>query len=148
MADAVAFPKLIFKGRGSSVLGTGSSAQLIMCGPRVCGQEFPFLRHILEDGARGVRWRCSPGWDCQGAEVVYPTNWACAEQIATKDSWLWRRISERAEFGSKCFSEAVVPAAVIGLCFNHRVKSAACVKQILLCPLVFNSNDCAKPMTG
>lgn len=61
MADAVAFPKLIFKGRGSSVLGTGSSAQLIMCGPRVCGQEFPFLRHILAGGARGVRWDCQAG---------------------------------------------------------------------------------------
>lgn len=82
------------------------------------------------------------------SRVDYPAKLVCPEQTATKVSWLWKRISERAEFGSKCFSEVVVPAAVIWLCFNHRVKNAACVKQILLCPLVFKSNDCAKPVTG
>lgn len=29
-----------------------SSAELILCGPNVCGQEFPFLRQILEDGCQ------------------------------------------------------------------------------------------------
>lgn len=57
MADAVAFSEFILKEEDALCWEQGALSRALLNSSLVCGWEFPFLRYILEDGARGASVR-------------------------------------------------------------------------------------------